>query len=68
MGRVPGLLLLKLVTVVGVLALASLLPPGWQAASLAALSFVGILVVLNNLRVLRRSRRDFKSEARPRSR
>jgi hypothetical protein len=56
-GKVPGLVLLKVTTVAGALLLAMQLPPLWQAGTLAALALVGVPVVVHNLRVLRRGRR-----------
>lgn len=55
MGRVPGLVFLKLATIACVALLAVQLPPLWQAISIAALSLVGLLVVMKNVKVVRRA-------------
>jgi hypothetical protein len=57
LGRVQGMVLLKVVMLGGVFLLAARLPPAWQAAAFAILSLVGVLVVRHNLRVLGRGRR-----------
>jgi hypothetical protein len=63
-GRVQGLVLLKLVSVAGALILTAQLPFDWQVGMLALFSLLGFLVVMNNIGVLRRARDD----ASPRSR
>ena len=56
-GKVPGLVSLKVTTVAAAFFLAMQLPPLWQAGTLAVLALVGVPVVVHNLRVLRRARR-----------
>jgi uncharacterized membrane protein len=63
-GRARGLVVLKLATVAGVLILAAQLPAFWEAASLAVLSLLGVLVVLNNRSVLRRAGDDASARSR----
>lgn len=55
-GRVQGLVLLKVATVAGALMLISQLPFAWQVGMLVVFSLLGFLVVMNNIGVLRRAR------------
>jgi hypothetical protein len=57
LGRVQGLVLLKLTTLAGALLLIAQLPLAWQLGSLAVFSLIGLLVVWNNIGVLRRAGR-----------
>ena len=56
LGRVQGLVSLKLTSVAGALILIRQLPLAWQIGSLTVLSLLGFLVVLNNLGVIRHAR------------
>ena len=57
MGRVPGLVFLKVASLACFYLLAIRISTFWQMASLAAASLLGVAVVLHNIRVLRRRRR-----------
>lgn len=57
LGRVQGLVSLKLASVAGALLLISQLPLAWQLGSLIVFSLLGLLVVWNNIGVLRRAKK-----------
>jgi hypothetical protein len=57
-GRVQGLVSLKLASVACALILIAQLPFAWQVGMLTLFSFLGFLVVMNNIGVLRRARDD----------
>jgi uncharacterized membrane protein len=64
MGRVVGLVALKLASVAGALFLIGQLPFDWQVGSLTLFSFLAFLVVMNNIGVLRRARDDASARSR----
>lgn len=57
MGRVPGLVFLKVLTLACFYLLALQVSTFWQMAVLAAASLLGLAVVLHNIRILRRRRK-----------
>ncbi len=57
MGRVPGLVFLKVLTLTCFYLLALQVSTFWQMAVLAAASLLGLAVVLHNIRILRRRRK-----------
>ncbi len=57
MGRVPGLVFLKLASLACFYLIAIRIDVFWQMAALAAASLLGLAVVVQNIRVLRRRRK-----------
>lgn len=57
MGRVPGLVFLKVASLVCFYLLALRISTFWQIVALAAASLLGLAVVIHNIRILRRRRK-----------